>query len=687
MRRFILTPLLLVLLAGATATVAAGEHPWNNKRIHYVIEHLGRLVEKGEFVRRVGSYMKKPCWVIEENKFFYDGVNPDPVRGVRTRTLTTLDGLALQRTESAIGASDGEEFITIIAGQAQFRASGVYGQSGSVPVPADVLFEIGGEWLASRRQRAGSVYTASVLDRMTRGVVVTEVRIREMVDYRYVDRNRLDFWEADISTPGRPDVTARYTTDGRLLRLEGGGMVYSVVGREDYIAGRIPVPAAGTETADAVAVTDGEPLPADGAGAPVPDGAIRRSQSGNAVIPIGESVPAWDSFAWLLFRAGPPYEWTSALQSSTYSHIEYNGAEATIMAIQNAPIVDSEAVFPMAIPAEIQPYLGSSEFIPSAHPAIIDAAWLASSDAETKREETNVLRAVSYIAGWINQNIDVVPWQGYESSALDTLNRRSGDSLGQARLFSAMAQTLGVPSRLCQGFIAHIGQAVNHCWAEAWINGRWIPVDTTVSRVGLPAGYVLAARAQGSGAIIFNFADFMRTPGLGLTLVAAGRDTPRGGEATLRVGDRRSYAVTEGDWMANLYWGFALQLPRSWTGQARLNTVEITSGDRNASVKCEALEGDFRAGREELDATVESLRTSLDRFRAIENRVVDFDDDGATPALYIDFTCFQDGNTLRCRQYVIPRRQRAFRISFWAPADRFGAYTREFDRILASFEF
>ncbi len=466
-------------------------------------------------------------------------------------------------------------------------------------------------------------------------------------------------------------------------------MAYQVVGREAYEAGRIPAPA----PAPASAIAEG----ATGAGEPAPDAGGRgewparadalRLGAGSAAIPVGASVPAWDSFAWLSLAAEPGYEWIGAVTNSDYARIEAAGAAVVITALRNAPFIDSTVNFPMEIPAEIRPLLASTDAIPSSHQAVIEAAYVAVMDGGTNREERNVLKAVSYLAGWVNQYVTVEEWSGYDSSALDTLARRSGDSLGHARLFSAMARTLGIPTRLCQGFLATTGRAVNHCWTEAWINGGWVPVDTTVSRVGLPAGYVLAEREDGGGAFRFDFAGFMRSPELRLRLLSAGRETPRGEVAELRSGDRRTYAVSEGDWMANLYWGFALRLPRSWKGQAKLDSVELTSPDGKASARCEALDGDFRAGQPELDGTVASLRSNLERFREIERRIVSFDGDGATPALFVDFTCVQDGKQLRCRQYVVPRRQRALRISFWAPADAFTEYTADFDQIAASFEF
>ncbi|MDR1745047.1 MAG: transglutaminase domain-containing protein [Planctomycetota bacterium] len=695
MRRMVAAILIALLGLACREIARAGEHPWENKRIYYVIENGGRLVEKGYFVRHAGSYQKIPCWIVDEEKsFFAPGDAAKPIRFVRTRTLTTMDGLALQRVEPAlVVGDDSQEAIARTGGEAVFDTRGAYGLPGVVPVTDDVLFEISGEWLASHMTGTGaSSRTANVLDRVTRGVVATQVLFPAQRAGSPGDPSAA--LRAEITMPGRPPVQARYTRDGRLLRLEGSGIVYQVVGREAYESGRIPgaaapVPPVAPSIASGPDAGRAEAFVADDGvrdGQPAREGALRTG-AGAASIPVGESVPAWDGFAWLLLSAEPGYDWIGAVTESEYARIEAAGPSVTITALRNAPFIDSSVNFPMEVPSEIRPLLAATDEIPSSHQAVIEAAYVAVMDAVTKREEHNVLKAVSYLAGWLNQYVAVEEWSGYGSSALDTLARRSGDSLGHARLFSAMARTLGVPTRLCQGFLATTGRAVNHCWAEAWINGKWIPVDTTVSRVGLPAGYVLAEREEGGGAFRFDFAGFMRGPELRLRLITAGRETPRGGAAELVAGDRRTYAVSEGDWMANLYWGFALRLPPSWTGQARLNSVELTSPDGQASVRCEALEGDFRAGEAELGSTVASLRTNLSQFREIESRVVSFDGDGATPALFVDFTCVRDGEQLRCRQYVVPRRQRALRISFWAPSGEFAEYTSVFDRIVASFEF
>lgn len=691
----------LFIALAVCGSVRAGEHPWNNKRIYYIIENAGHLVEKGYFVRRSGSYQKAPCLIIDEEKSFYAPASATPsapIRSIRIRTLTTLEGFALQRTETSLMENDdSRETITVVGGEAVFDTRGAYGRPGVVPVPGDVLFEIGGEWLRSRAPLPGTeeMSTANVLDRVTRGVVATQVYALDagVPASASGGANTVTALRAEIATPGLPPVLARYTQDGRLLRLEGSGMVYQVVERDAYEAGKIPPQLAAPSLANPPALagdsglSGSDPFGSLASGDDAAPAAPVSLQNAGPVIPVGASVPAWDSFEWLLLSAEPGYEWLGAVAESEYVEVRAAGTALAVTALQNAPYIDSSVMFPMEAPVDLRALLAATDDIPSGHQAVIDAAYVAVMDAESKREERNVLKAVSFLAGWINQYVAVEPWGGYQSSALDALARRAGDSLGHARLFSAMARTLGVPTRLCQGFLATKGRAVNHCWSEAWINGKWIPVDTTVSRVGLPAGYILAERDDGRGVFRFDVAGFMRTAGLRLTLLSAGRETPGGALAELVSGNRRTYAVAEGDWMANLYWGFSLRLPAGWTGQARLNSVEITSPDGRASVRCEALEGDFKAGEDELESTVRSLDENLDQFDEIESRVVSFDGDGATPALYVDFACERDGDALRCRQYIVPRRERALRISFWAPEERFTEYTSAFDQIVASFEF
>lgn len=685
-------PLLFMFASTCPAVpnIAMGRdsgHPWDYKRVYYLIEYQGRLREKGFFVRRPGSYQRQSCVIYDEEKTSNADLNGLPVTRVfRSKTITTPRGDALYRHEEALAGESGSETVVVQGGAAEIRGSGYFGGSATIPTPAGALFEISGDWLAANNPQSGRNVQVDILDRENRRVTRETVTFGDRVQSG--SRFTPDLWLAEFSTRDEAPMRARFTADGRLLRLESAGLVYQVVTREEYEEGRAYYNQP-TLFADAYDDAPDPFYPSPDYGQPnYPSASQFGTGEGYAPsIPIGASIPGWDNFAWLVIQAGPPGMWDRYLATSEYAQIDNNAGYLSITALRNAPRVDVNIDLPMSTPSDVQPFLGSHPLIPTQNSTIIQSARAAVADADTRRQENNALRAVSYLAGWINQEIAFDPRPDFQAGAVDVLRARRADSLGHARLFVAMARSLGIPSRACQGLLVQTGRAVFHAWAEAWIGGVWVPIDTTVSRVGLPAGYVMVERSGPDAALNPEFADFLLTPGLSLTMLSAGRETPMGSLAEMVAGDRRTYAAYEGDWLANLYWGFAMRLPAGWDGRARINSVDVVSPDRLANVRCEALEGDFRAGQAELDSNIENLRLNLSQFRLIDGRLVSFDAEGATPALFMDFVCEQNGSQLRCRQYVLPRRQRAFRISFWAPAGSYDSYVPYFDSIIASFEY
>ncbi|MDR3211325.1 MAG: transglutaminase domain-containing protein [Planctomycetota bacterium] len=658
--------LFLVTLTGGRLLAATSPHPWDNKRVYYLIEYQGELREKGFFIRRPGSYQKRPCIIYDEEKNSRVVENGIPQsRTFISRSITSPEGQAWFRHEEVVTGAMGEETVKIEGGVAEIEANGYFGASSSISVPEGVLFEVSGDWLAHQRLQSGNRLKVSVLNREERRVIEEEVSIGSPLPTPR--QGGAGLWTGEFSTAGEPGLSVFFTTDGRLLRLESAGMVYQVVTREEYDQERIKPD---NPYLDRLPENEPDVLP------------------NMPSITLDTAIPAWDTFSWLLLKGTPYGEWERQVSESPYVRIETRNDGCYLTSLRNAPHLDVNATLPLTVPAEIQPYLAANSGFPAQNTlAIRSSREAAVADPEGRDIESNALRAVSYLAGWINQSIGLEKGFNPDATVLDALRSRTADHYGHARIFATLARSLGIPSRLCQGLLIETGKAVFHTWAEAWINGTWIPVDTTVSRVGLPAGYILAELSGPDGVLSSAFPDYLNQPVLALTIVSAGRETPNGNLTELRVGERLTYATQEGDWLANLYWGFALRLPGGWAGRARLNSVEITSPDRLANIKCEALAGDFPVGNKELDANLAILQANLESFRLIDQRLVSFDPDGALPALFIDFACQQNNATLRCRQYILPRRQRAFRLSFWAPADIFDSFVPFFDQILASCEF
>lgn len=82
-------------------------------------------------------------------------------------------------------------------------------------------------------------------------------------------------------------------------------------------------------------------------------------------------------------------------------------------------------------------------------------------------------------------------------TALGCLRRGGGGALGKSRLLIALCRSQGIPCRLLTGLVlAHSGEQEVHHWAEAWLEGRWLPMCPTYGHYGsvsFPENYVVLA--------------------------------------------------------------------------------------------------------------------------------------------------------------------------------------------------
>ncbi|MCC8180814.1 MAG: hypothetical protein LIP23_07900, partial [Planctomycetes bacterium] len=230
-----------LLLALARLDCHAGEtaHPWDNKRIYYIIEYMGRLRERGFFVRHPGSFQRRPCVITEEEKQSYAEYDSETlILTARIKSITTPTGEALQRHEEALFGDTGYETIAIASGEADFLATGFYGRPIRIPVPNGAVFEVSGEWLAAQNPQVGKKVMIDLIDRISRGVSREEVTFEQRI--AAATDTSPAVWLAVFRTENRPPLYARFTSDGRLLRLDSEGLTYQIVTRDDYIRGRIP---------------------------------------------------------------------------------------------------------------------------------------------------------------------------------------------------------------------------------------------------------------------------------------------------------------------------------------------------------------------------------------------------------------------------------------------------------------
>ena len=383
----------------------------------------------------------------------------------------------------------------------------------------------------------------------------------------------------------------------------------------------------------------------------------------------------------MLLAPEPYEEWGEYLKESDYVNLE----DGQIILNRVAPTA-LDVEFPVQNTSKMKNYLNESEDI------VVDDGDISGLAREIIGSERNAVNVIALLAGWIYQNIAYDPGQGRNVNALETLQKRSGDHGAHSALFSSLARSVGIPTRICVGLLIQRGKGIYHSWSEAWINGTWLPVDTTVNRVGLPAGYMLTARGDGNGDPKDSFSWAVRDGNLAIKFISATKihhnptdPAAEPVEFTLYPNEKKSYVAIAADWLANIYWGFALYKPDNWQGKIALQSVTINSENKDAVFKIEALNKVLPCTESQLDMIVSSLERSLQGFHLINKGRVYFGKRNDN-SLFLDFSVTQNGLRRRCRMYVVPKRGRSYRVTAWAPFDDYDRWIEEFDRVIAGVE-
>lgn len=614
-----------------------------DEEIYFVTELDGQRRSSGVRLRKDTSFRDIPADLLETRQTFHM-VSREGQRVEQTitrRVITTANrGEALYSSETIVsGGKETQATITIVDGQARFtdNAEGGAGD-GAVPVPPGVLFGINPQWVLAQNPDVGNRFTAQVIDASSRQVVQETATVRNF-SQQDVLGTQMGVWEIEIERENTKPVRMAFTISGDIVRQQADSLVSYVVPQ---------------------AVAERDEI---------------KMEALNS-IPTSFPLPAWDNFNLISCRPQPFERWSKYLRESDYFQIR--GEELLLQ--KYAPSV-GPARFPLQPPAGMEEYLKSFDGIV---PNDGDVRGLAK---DVIGDEKNVLQGVALLAGWVYQNIAFERGQGANKNARETIRLRKGDHNAHADLFASLARSLNIPTRHCGGMLIQRDAAIYHTWCEVFIDGVWVPVDTTVNRVGLPAGYILTMRDEGRGVSSDPFAWALRESGLALEIVSATKThiLPQGGKRedfTLYPGQKKTYVAVAGDWLAHIYWGFSLYKPTEWLGNIGIDHVSVYSPDEMALIKIEALNKVLPCTESQLDMIISSLERSLKGFHKINQGRVLFGNRHDN-SLFIDFSVEQEnGARRRCQMYIIPKRGRSYRVTAWAPADNFEQWLEQFKRIL-----
>ena len=121
-------------------------------------------------------------------------------------------------------------------------------------------------------------------------------------------------------------------------------------------------------------------------------------------------------------------------------------------------------------------FLEGDAFVHTGHPRIKQIT------REIVGDETDPWLKAQLVYDWVYQNIEKTPVISMPS-ALDVLASRQGDCNEHTVLYTAIARTAGVPTRMAIGVVwsEELAGFYYHAWPEVYV-GYWVPVDPTLGQ-------------------------------------------------------------------------------------------------------------------------------------------------------------------------------------------------------------
>ena len=134
--------------------------------------------------------------------------------------------------------------------------------------------------------------------------------------------------------------------------------------------------------------------------------------------------------------------------------------------------------------ADLSPYLKPTSAIESQDPKIQKTA------KDIVGTSTDPIPQIQQLVAWIQEHVEQVPVDVF--SSLQVLEGRKAECQGLTWLYTALARSLGIPTRVTNGLVysQELEGFLYHTWAESYVGSGWLPVDPTFGQIGVDATHI-----------------------------------------------------------------------------------------------------------------------------------------------------------------------------------------------------
>lgn len=154
-----------------------------------------------------------------------------------------------------------------------------------------------------------------------------------------------------------------------------------------------------------------------------------------------------------------------------------------------------------------------SEYLQANEIAQCEDEQIRSLAREIVGDETDAWACAKMLLNWVHRNLRQVESEPRPVSALEILQQGQGDCSEYAILYSALAQSIGIPTRLVLGLVYMDSGYAYHAWNEVYV-GEWVQMDPSWKLYTRGAGHLqLASGPVSRDAMIKNNIATARTIG------------------------------------------------------------------------------------------------------------------------------------------------------------------------------
>jgi len=108
--------------------------------------------------------------------------------------------------------------------------------------------------------------------------------------------------------------------------------------------------------------------------------------------------------------------------------------------------------------------------------------------------------SLDQLTSWVYRAVKKKPAAGLPS-AIAVLNQLEGDCNEHTVLFTALARSLGIPTRMQLGVVYQAGRFFYHAWPASWIDGHWREIDPTFGQFKADAARISLASGDLSDSV------------------------------------------------------------------------------------------------------------------------------------------------------------------------------------------